>query len=106
MPGLSRNSHSLKVAGQRGFAPFSAALAAGNVLADNWETYAAAAAEAGREADRSSWKVSRAIFLADTTEEAVRLARTNSVGRNYEYIASLLDKGLGPRRPQARPRHA
>ena len=95
MPGLSRNSHSLKVAGQRGFAPFSAALAAGNVLADNWETYAAAAAEAGREADRSCWKVSRAIFLADTTAEAVRLARTNSVGRNYEYIASLLDKGLG-----------
>ena len=95
MPGLSRNSYSLKVAGQRGYAPFSAALVAGNVLADNWSTYATAAAEAGREADRSDWKISRAIFLADTTDEAIKLARNNSVGQNYEYIAGLLDKGLG-----------
>lgn len=95
MPGLSRNSYSLKVAGQRGYAPFSAALVAGNVLADNWSTYATAAAEAGRKADRSDWKISRAIFLADTTDEAIKLARNNSVGQNYEYIAGLLDKGLG-----------
>ena len=95
MPGMSRNSSSLKLAAQRGFSPFSAALLTGNVLADNWRTYAAAAAEAGREADRANWRVARAIFLADTTREAVRLARTNSVGRNYEYIAALMDKGLG-----------
>ena len=95
IPGLSRNSHSLKVAGERGFAPFSAALVTGNVLADNWKTYADAAVAAGREPDRKNWRVSRAIFLADSTDEAVRMARNNSVGKNYEYIASLLDKGLG-----------
>ena len=97
MPGMSRSSSSLKLAAQRGFSPFSAALLTGNVVADNWETYAAAAAEAGREADRANWRVSRAIFLADTTREAVKLARTNSVGGNYEYIAALMDKGLGRR---------
>ena len=37
----------------------------------------------------------RSIFLADTTEEAVSRARTNSLGQNYEYIGSLFDKGLG-----------
>lgn len=95
MPGMNRNSYSLKLAGERGFSPFSAALATGNVLADNWTTYENAALEAGRHPDRSDWKVSRAIFLADTTEEAVRLVRTNSVGRNYHYIASLMDAGLG-----------
>ena len=97
MPGISRNSGTLTLAGERGYAPFSAALSTGNVLADNWATYARAAAEAGREADPGTWKVCRAIFLADTTEEAVRLARNNSVGGNYEYIASLMDNSLGHR---------
>ena len=95
MPGVSRNSHSLTVAGQKGFAPYSAALAAGNVLADNWATYEAAAVEAGHQADRSNWRVARQIFLADTTKEAVERVRTNSAGRNFEYLASLMDAGPG-----------
>jgi alkanesulfonate monooxygenase SsuD/methylene tetrahydromethanopterin reductase-like flavin-dependent oxidoreductase (luciferase family) len=33
--------------------------------------------------------------LADTTSEARRLARSNSLGRNYEYIGTLFDRGLG-----------
>ena len=107
MPGISRNSGTLTLAGQRGYAPFSAALATGNVLADNWATYARAAAEAGREADPGIWKVCRAIFLADTTEEAVKLARNNSVGGNYEYIASLHGQFAGaPGDPETRSRHA
>jgi alkanesulfonate monooxygenase SsuD/methylene tetrahydromethanopterin reductase-like flavin-dependent oxidoreductase (luciferase family) len=35
--------------------------------------------------------------LADTTAEAQRRARTNSLGKNYEYIGRLFDKGLGRR---------
>ncbi len=97
MPGMSRNSHSLRVAGQRGYAPFSAQFAAPNVLADNWATYATAAAVAGREADPQNWKVLRSIFLADTTKEAEQLARNNSMGANFEYIAALMDNGLGHR---------
>jgi len=97
MPGVSRNSYSLKVAGQRGYAPYSAALVTGNVLADNWATYAAAAEEAGRQADPANWRVARAIFLADTTREAEKLARSNTVGGNYEYIATLMDNALGNR---------
>ena len=93
MPGISRNSYTLKVAGERGFAPYSAALAAGNVLADNWQTYETAALEAGRQPDRADWKVARAIFLADTTAEAEQLARTNSVGANFEYIANIMSRG-------------
>ena len=72
VPGITRDSYSLKMAGRYGFAPFSAAVAAGNVLADNWETYARSAEEAGRKPDRADWRVARAIFLADTTEEAVK----------------------------------
>lgn len=95
IPGLARNSYSLKMAGQNGFSPFSAALAAGNVLADNWETYAASARQAGRRPSRSDWRVARAIFLADTTQEAVARVRDNSVAHNFQYIANVLDGSLG-----------
>src|SRR5262249_49279171 len=37
------------------------------------------------------------IFLADSTQDASRLARSNSLGKNYEYIGRLFDKGLGRR---------
>lgn len=95
MPGVNRNSYTLQLAGKYGFAPYSAALAAGNVLADNWATYENAAREAGREPKRDDWKVARQIFLADTTAEAVERVRTNSVGQNFEYLARLMDLGPG-----------
>jgi alkanesulfonate monooxygenase SsuD/methylene tetrahydromethanopterin reductase-like flavin-dependent oxidoreductase (luciferase family) len=95
MPGMSRNSHTMKFAGRRGFQPFSHCLITGNVVADQWNTYAQAAREAGREPNRADWKICRSIFLADTTKEAARRARTNSLGQNYEYIGRLFDKGLG-----------
>jgi alkanesulfonate monooxygenase SsuD/methylene tetrahydromethanopterin reductase-like flavin-dependent oxidoreductase (luciferase family) len=65
------------------------------VVADIWNTYEAAALDAGRQPKRSDWKIARSIFLADTTQEAKRRARTNSLGQNYEYIGKLFDRGLG-----------
>lgn len=97
IPAMSRNSPSMQMAGARGYQPFLHALVTGNVVADAFETYEKAAREAGREPDRSQYKVCRSIFLADTTQEAVRRARTNSLGKNYEYIGRLFDKGLGRR---------
>ncbi|HWB13917.1 MAG TPA: LLM class flavin-dependent oxidoreductase [Pirellulales bacterium] len=95
IPAMSRNSPSMKMAGPRGYQPFSHCLVAGNVVADHWRTYEEAALAAGRQPNRGDWKVCRSIFLADTTAEARRRARTNSVGRNYEYIGTLFDRGLG-----------
>ncbi|MBM3971482.1 MAG: LLM class flavin-dependent oxidoreductase [Planctomycetes bacterium] len=97
MPGMSRDSYSMKFAGQRGYQPFAHCLVTGNVVADMWQTYANAALAAGRVPQRSDFKVSRSIFLADTTKEAVAKARSNSLGQNYEYIGGLFDKGLGRR---------
>ena len=95
MPGVSRNSSTMKWCGARGFDPFSHCLIAGNVVADTWKTYEQASQEAGRQPDRANWRVARSIFLADTTKEAVAKVRTNSLGKNYEYIGRLFDKGLG-----------
>jgi alkanesulfonate monooxygenase SsuD/methylene tetrahydromethanopterin reductase-like flavin-dependent oxidoreductase (luciferase family) len=97
VPGTSCNSPSMRIAGQRGFQPFGHCLIAGNVLADLWHTYETAASEAGRKPQRADYKVARSIFLADTTPEARRLARTNSLGKNYNYIGRLCDKGNGRR---------
>jgi alkanesulfonate monooxygenase SsuD/methylene tetrahydromethanopterin reductase-like flavin-dependent oxidoreductase (luciferase family) len=95
VPGMSRDSPSMRIAGRRGFQPFGHCLIAGNVLADLWKNYEAGARDADRQPRRADWKVARSIFLADSTPEARRRARTNSLGRNYEYIGRLFDKGLG-----------
>ena len=96
-PAMSRNSSTMKIAGQRGFRPMGHCLVAGNVLADNWQTYEQSVLESGGEPDRSKWSIARYIFLADTTKQAQQLARTNSLGKNYEYIGDLFDRGLGRR---------
>ncbi len=95
MPAMSRNSPTMKTAGQRGYRPLGHCLVTANVLADNWKSYAAAALEAGHQPRRADWGILRAIFLADTTREAQKRARTNSLGQNFEYIGRLFDKGLG-----------
>jgi alkanesulfonate monooxygenase SsuD/methylene tetrahydromethanopterin reductase-like flavin-dependent oxidoreductase (luciferase family) len=95
MPAMSRGSPSMRLAGRRGFQPFGHCLVTGNVLADFWQTYEKAALEAGRRPSRADWKVARSIFLADSTPEARRRARTNTLGQCYEYIGRLFDKGLG-----------
>ncbi|HKB37791.1 MAG TPA: LLM class flavin-dependent oxidoreductase, partial [Gemmataceae bacterium] len=95
VPGMSRNSPSMRIAGHRGYQPFAHCLVAGNVVADLWQNYEAGAQEGGRTPRRADFKVARAIFLADTTQEARARARSNSLGRNFQYIGRLFDKGLG-----------
>ena len=97
IPGMSRNSFSMKMAGRKGYQPYAHCLIPGNVVADQWQTYSAAAVEAGRTPNRADFKVARSIFLADSTAEAVKRVRKNSLGRNYEYIGRLCDKGAGRR---------
>jgi alkanesulfonate monooxygenase SsuD/methylene tetrahydromethanopterin reductase-like flavin-dependent oxidoreductase (luciferase family) len=95
MPGMSRGSATMKLAGARGYQPFAHCLVTANVIGDIWKTYADAAHAAGRQPNRADFKISRSIFLADTTREAVERVRRNSLGMNFQYIGRLFDKGLG-----------
>ncbi|MFN0054622.1 MAG: LLM class flavin-dependent oxidoreductase [Planctomycetales bacterium] len=95
LPGMSRGSPTMKLAGARGYQPFAHCLVTGNVVADLWKNYAEGAHAASREPRREDFKVARSIFLADTTAEAERRVRSNSLGANYQYIGRLFDKGLG-----------
>ena len=92
MPITSMNSGTAKAAGKRGFQPFAHSLITSNVVGNIWETYETAALEAGNEPDRSNFKVTRAIFLADSTKEAEKLARNNSLVGGFKYIRNLLDR--------------
>jgi alkanesulfonate monooxygenase SsuD/methylene tetrahydromethanopterin reductase-like flavin-dependent oxidoreductase (luciferase family) len=71
--GVSPNSSTLKEAGRRGFIPMSFNVAA-SYLAGHWAAYAEGAAEGGHQANRRDWRVAREAFVAETDEEALRLA--------------------------------
>lgn len=93
MPITSMNSSTAKEAGRRGFEPFGHSLITSNVLADIWDTYERAALKAEHHPKREDFKIARAIYLAETKNEAIRQARTNTVAGNFEYISALLDSG-------------
>ncbi|NIH78465.1 LLM class flavin-dependent oxidoreductase [Amycolatopsis viridis] len=96
MAGLAPNSRTLRVAGQRGFLPMSLNLSP-HYLAQHWETYSEGAREAGLTPDRRQWRVAREFLVADTDEEALRLATTGAMGRILgDYLVpAFVNSGLG-----------
>jgi len=88
--GLSKNSDTLKLAGERGFLPMSLNLNPAYV-ASHWDSVVAGARRGGRTANRADWRIVREIFVADTDEEAWRLSAGGMMGRMYtEYFLPLL----------------
>jgi alkanesulfonate monooxygenase SsuD/methylene tetrahydromethanopterin reductase-like flavin-dependent oxidoreductase (luciferase family) len=94
-PCINRDSPGLKHAGARGFIPISHHMVSTPVLQNHWQTYQAGAESAGRRVSQADWKVARNIFVADTTAEARRLARSNSLGKCIDYILELTRRGPG-----------
>src|SRR5689334_13967491 len=88
--GLSKNSDTLKLAGERGFIPMSLNLNPAYV-ASHWESVEIGAARTGKTPDRSQWRLVREVFVADTDEEAWRLSVGSMMGRMMgEYFLKLL----------------
>jgi len=92
--GLSPNSETLRLAGERGFLPMSLNLNAG-YLASHWAAVEAGAASAGRRANRKDWRIVRNILVADTDAEARRLAIGGCMGRMEEEYALKLVRTFG-----------
>lgn len=67
-------SRRLPLFGERGWSMLSSDTLPVPRLAEQWANYAAGAAAADREADRRSWRVVRAIFVADDERTAVDYA--------------------------------
>jgi alkanesulfonate monooxygenase SsuD/methylene tetrahydromethanopterin reductase-like flavin-dependent oxidoreductase (luciferase family) len=88
--GLSKNSDTLKLAGERGFIPMSLNLNPGYV-ASHWDSVEIGAARSGRRPSRRDWRIVREVFVADSDAEAERLSIGGMMGRMYrEYFLPLL----------------
>jgi alkanesulfonate monooxygenase SsuD/methylene tetrahydromethanopterin reductase-like flavin-dependent oxidoreductase (luciferase family) len=81
--GNSRFSFAHRHAGARGWIPMSAQFLAESGLESHWTAYSQGATEAGRIADRSLWRISRDIHVADTSQQAHHEARTGGISRTY-----------------------
>lgn len=89
VPSISRTSAGLKKAAERGFRFISHHMLHAGVLKEQWKTYSEAAASVGRTATALDWAVARNVFVGDTTSEAQRLAKSNSLGSCIQYILDL-----------------
>jgi alkanesulfonate monooxygenase SsuD/methylene tetrahydromethanopterin reductase-like flavin-dependent oxidoreductase (luciferase family) len=88
--GLSKNSDTLKLAGERGFIPMSLNLNPAYV-GSHWDSVEAGAAKTGRKPSRKDWRLVREVFVADTDEEAWKLSTGDMMGRMMgEYFLPLL----------------
>lgn len=88
--GLSKNSDTLKLAGERGYIPMSLNLNP-SYVASHWDAVLEGAARTGRTPRRSDWRMVREVFVADTDEEAWRLCVDGMMGRMMgEYFLPLL----------------
>ena len=88
--GLSKNSDTLKLAGERGYIPMSLNLNPAYVTS-HWDAISAGAKVGGRAAERSQWRLVREIFVAETDEEAMKLSAGSMMGRMMgEYFLPLL----------------
>jgi len=92
MTGLSAPSPSIAFAGEHGFIP--ASVYAGNAfLRSHFETYKEKMEAAGRKADRSMHRVVRDVIVADTDEEARKLAVEGGIGLAWDkYIKPTYER--------------
>jgi alkanesulfonate monooxygenase SsuD/methylene tetrahydromethanopterin reductase-like flavin-dependent oxidoreductase (luciferase family) len=89
--GLSKNSDTLKLAGERGYLPLSLNFNPGYV-ASHWQAVEEGAARTGRTPNRADWRMVREVFVAETDAEAWRLSVGGMMGRMMrEYFLPLLD---------------
>ena len=92
MTGLSAPSPSIAFAGTHNFIP--ASVYAGNeFLRSHFATYREKMAEMGRSTDRSVHRVVRDVIVADTDEDARKLAIHGGIGRAWkEYIKPTYER--------------
>jgi alkanesulfonate monooxygenase SsuD/methylene tetrahydromethanopterin reductase-like flavin-dependent oxidoreductase (luciferase family) len=90
--GASPGSASLRRAGAEGFIPMTV-VHSRDYAATHWDVYAAGAAAAGRAVDRSVWRVSHPVFVADTDAEARARSLGGAMGATYrEWILPHADR--------------
>src|SRR5437867_3853595 len=91
--GVSASSETLVLAGERGYIPMSINFVPARTLQTHWAGVETGAARAGLTADRSTWRIARDVYVAETTAQARRDAREGPIARDWEgYFLPLLRK--------------
>ncbi len=96
--GVTEKSETLGLAGERGWIPISINFVTPRVLRSHWDSVLVGARRSGRVADRSEWRIARAVHVAETDAQARREALEGALGRDYgDYFLPLLGmtRGLG-----------
>lgn len=85
-------SRAANMAGERGYIPISTNVVSGSTLGEHWQTYCNGAASAGQpEPDREIWRVSRSIFIDETTEAAWERASNGALAGSMAYLRWLIN---------------
>jgi alkanesulfonate monooxygenase SsuD/methylene tetrahydromethanopterin reductase-like flavin-dependent oxidoreductase (luciferase family) len=94
--GVTPKSETLVLAGERGYIPMSINFVPPRVLRTHWEAVEQGARQVGRVADRSTWRIARDVYVADTDAQARREALDGPLARDYrDYFLPLLKKNRG-----------
>ena len=95
VPCITRDSKGVMKAAAKGFFPISHHMVSTEVLDNHWSTYSEGAAAAGRQISKRDWRISRNVYVAQTTSQARDIASSNSLGQCIEYILELTRRGPG-----------
>jgi alkanesulfonate monooxygenase SsuD/methylene tetrahydromethanopterin reductase-like flavin-dependent oxidoreductase (luciferase family) len=91
--GVSMNSDTLVVAGERGWIPMSINLVPSRILKTHWDSVEEGAAKTGRTPSRSQWRIAREVYVGETTEKARQEALGGVLRRDFEdYFLKLMPK--------------
>ncbi len=81
---------------ERGYIPMSINFVPPRILKTHWEGVETGARRAGRVADRTTWRIARDVYVADTDARARREAIGGTLGRDdRDYFLRLLPKLRG-----------
>ena len=91
--GVSPKSDTLRLAGERGYIPMSINTVPRTTLAGHWDAVEEGAKKTGASPDRSTWRIAREVFVADTTAEARKEAIEGTIGRDWQdYFLRMFPK--------------
>ena len=91
--GVSENSDTLILAGQRGWIPMSINFVPSRILSTHWDAVDKGAQSAGKTPSRAEWRIAREIYVAETSEQAREDALNGVLRRDFEqYVLRLIPK--------------
>jgi alkanesulfonate monooxygenase SsuD/methylene tetrahydromethanopterin reductase-like flavin-dependent oxidoreductase (luciferase family) len=89
--GSTRDSETLRLAGEHGWIPMSINFLPVPVLQSHWRAIEAGAAQGGRVPSRREWRIAREIYVAETTQRARQEALEGPmIGAFQRYFRTLL----------------